>query len=130
MRVTRVTNKATLTPGGRSARLRVIDGPDAGLEADLPPVGVVIGAERGCDVVLADAAVSRRHCSVVPTASGFAITDLGSKNGSAIDGVAITKVTAPPGVVLRLGRTLVQLLPADEPVAIPPSTADHFGAMY
>jgi DNA-binding NtrC family response regulator len=130
MRVTRVTNQATMTAGARFARLRVIDGPDAGLEADLPPVGAVLGAERGCDVVLTDPSVSRRHCSVVPTATGFAITDLGSKNGTTIDGVAITKVTAPPGVAVRLGKTLIQLLPADEPVAIPPSTNDHFGAMY
>jgi DNA-binding NtrC family response regulator len=130
MRVTRVTNQVSMPGLARSARLRVIDGPDAGLEADLPPVGAVLGAERGCDVVLQDPAVSRRHCSVVPTAVGFTITDLGSKNGTTIDGVAITKVTAPPGVALRLGKTLVQLLPADEPVAIPPSTNDHFGAMY
>jgi DNA-binding NtrC family response regulator len=129
VRVTRVTNTLAAS-AARSARLRVIDGPDAGLEADLPPIGVVLGAERGCDVVLADPSVSRRHCSVVPGPTGFAITDLGSKNGTTIDGVAISKVTAPPGVVLRLGKTLVQLLPGDEPVAIPPSTRDHFGAMF
>jgi len=130
MRVTRVTNKATLAGLGRTARLRVIDGPDAGVEADLPAVGAVLGAERGCDVVLNDPSVSRRHCSVIPTTTGFTITDLGSKNGTTIDGVAITKVTAPPGVAVRLGKTLIQLLPADEPVAIPPSTHDHFGAMF
>src|SRR5262245_38572944 len=130
MRVTRVTNQVSMPGLARSSRLRVIDGPDAGLEADLPPIGAVLGAERGSDVVLTDPSVSRRHCSVVPTATGFAITDLGSRNGTTIDGVAITKVTAPPGVALRLGKTLVQLLPADEPVAIPPSASDQFGAMY
>src|SRR5262245_31541226 len=130
MRVTRVTNQVSMPGLARSSRLRVIDGPDAGLEADLPPIGAVLGAERGSDVVLTDPSVSRRHCSVVPTATGFAITDLGSRNGTTIDGVAITKVTAPPGVAVRLGKTLIQLLPADEPVAIPPSTSDHFGAMF
>jgi DNA-binding NtrC family response regulator len=130
MRVTRVTNQVDLLAGGRLARLRVLAGPDAGLELDLPPIGVVLGADRGCDVPLTDPSVSSRHCTVSPSAAGFVITDLGSKNGTSIDGVAVQKVTAPPGVILRLGHTLVQLLPADEVVDIPPSPRDHVGALW
>ncbi|MBZ0236706.1 MAG: sigma 54-interacting transcriptional regulator [Deltaproteobacteria bacterium] len=130
MRVTRVTNEVSALAGTRTARLRVLAGPDAGLELDLPPIGVVIGADRGCDVALTDPSVSARHCTVAPSASGFVVTDLGSRNGTSIDGVAVQKVTAPPGVILRLGHTLVQLLPADEVVAIPPSARDHVGALW
>ena len=130
MLVTRVTNAVAARPPIRAAQLRVVDGPDRGLEVELPPVGVVIGTERSCDVVLTDAFVSRRHCSVSPTAAGFSITDLGSKNGTVIDGVAVQKVTAPPGVALRIGKTLVQLMPADEVLDIPPSKNDRFGALY
>jgi len=130
MRVTRVTNQTGVVAGTRTSRLRVLAGPDAGLELDLPPIGVVIGADKGCDVALADPSVSGRHCTVSPTAAGFVVADLGSKNGTTIDGVAVGKVTAPPGVILRLGHTLIQLLPADEVVAIPPSTRDHFGGLW
>ncbi|HVK86820.1 MAG TPA: sigma 54-interacting transcriptional regulator [Kofleriaceae bacterium] len=130
MLVTRVTNATTARQGVRAAQLRVVDGPDRGLEVDLPPVGVVIGTERTCDVVLTDGFVSRRHCSVSPTAAGFAITDLGSKNGTVIDGVAVHKVVAPPGVALRVGHTLIQLMPADEVLDIPPSVNDRFGGLY
>ncbi|MCW5808623.1 MAG: sigma 54-dependent Fis family transcriptional regulator [Deltaproteobacteria bacterium] len=130
MQVTRVTNAVAARAPVRAAQLRVVDGPDRGLAVDLPPVGVVIGTERTCDVVLADTFVSRRHCSVTPHAQGFAITDLGSRNGTIIDGVAIHKVVAPPGVAIRIGKTLVQLMPADEAVDIPPSAADRFGALY
>ena len=130
MLITRVTNAVAARPPVRAAQLRVIDGPDRGLEIDLPPVGVVIGTERSCDVVLTDAFVSRRHCSISPTAAGFVITDLGSKNGTVIDGVAVQKVVAPPGVALRIGKTLVQLMPADEVLDIPPSTNDRFGGLY
>ncbi len=108
----------------------MLAGPDAGLELDLPPVGVVIGADRGCDVALTDPSVSARHCTVAPSASGFVISDLGSRNGTSIDGVAVQKVTAPPGVIVRVGHTLVQLLPADEVVAIPPSTRANVGALW
>ncbi len=112
-----------------AAQLRVVDGPDRGLEIELPPIGVVIGTERSCDVVLTDSFVSRRHCSIAPSAGGFAITDLGSKNGTVIDGVAVGKVVAPPGCALRIGKTLVQLMPADEVLDIPPSENDRFGGL-
>ena len=130
MLVTRVTNALSARAPVRAATLRVVDGPDAGMEIDLPPVGVVLGSERTCDVVLTDAFVSRRHCSIAPHAQGFAIADLGSKNGTVIDGVAVGKVVAPPGVAVRIGKTLVQCMPADEVVDIPPSEHDHFGALY
>jgi DNA-binding NtrC family response regulator len=130
MLVTRVTNAIASRQPMRAALLRVVDGPDRGIELELPPVGVVLGTERSCDVVLTDAFVSRRHCSVTPHAQGFAITDLGSKNGTVIDGVAIGKVVAPPGCAIRVGKTLVQLMPADEVVDIPPSQGDQFGALY
>jgi DNA-binding NtrC family response regulator len=116
-------------PALRAVRMRVLAGPGAGREIDVPPVGVVVGADPGCDVVIEDPSVSSRHCTVRPTAQGFDVTDLGSKNGTVIDGVAVAKVTAPPGAVLRLGHSLVQLLPADDVVDIPPSTSDRFGAM-
>jgi DNA-binding NtrC family response regulator len=130
MLVTRVTNAIASRPAVRTAQLRVIDGPDRGLELELPPAGVVIGSERTCDVIVTDPFVSRRHCSVVPHAQGFAITDLGSRNGTIIDGVAVGKVVAPPGVAIRIGKTLVQLMPADEVLDIPPSESDQFGGLY
>ena len=130
MLVTRVTNAIDRRVAVRTAQLRVVDGPDRGTELELPPIGVVIGTERTCDVILTDAFVSRRHCSIAPTPQGFAITDLGSKNGTIIDGVAVGKVVAPPGVAIRIGKTLLQLMPADEVIDIPPSVSDRFGALY
>ena len=67
MLVTRVTNATTARGHVGSATLRVVDGPDLGLEIDLPQIGVVIGTDRACDVALTDTFVSRRHCSVAPT---------------------------------------------------------------
>jgi DNA-binding NtrC family response regulator len=128
--VSRVTNaQAARAPMG-AATLRVVDGPDRGLEIELPSAGVVIGTDKTCDVVLTDTFVSRRHCTVSPGTQGFQITDLGSRNGTVIDGVAVGKVVAPAGAALRIGKTLVQLMPADEVVHMAPSTSDHFGALY
>jgi DNA-binding NtrC family response regulator len=130
VRVTRVTNTLAGHPALRAARMRVLAGPSAGTEIDVPAVGVVVGADPGCDVVLDDASVSGRHCTIRPTATGFDVTDLGSRNGTVIDGVAVAKVTAPPGAVLRLGHSLIQLVPADDVVDIPPSERDRFGELY
>jgi DNA-binding NtrC family response regulator len=130
MTATRVTNAMSLRPPIRAAQVRVVDGPDHGIELELPAVGVVVGTEPTCDVVLTDPFVSRRHCSIAPHPQGFAVADLGSRNGTLIDGVAVGKVVAPPGASLRIGKTLVQMVPADEVVDIPPSKADRFGGLY
>jgi hypothetical protein len=53
----------------------------------IPPGGAVVGRSRECDVVLADANVSRRHAEVRPGAAGtWTIADLGSTNGVRVNG--------------------------------------------
>jgi hypothetical protein len=53
----------------------------------IPPGGALVGRSRECDVVLADANVSRRHAEVLPAAAGtWTIKDLGSTNGVRVNG--------------------------------------------
>jgi hypothetical protein len=53
----------------------------------VPPGGALVGRSRDCDVVLADANVSRRHAEVRPGAGGsWTIADLGSTNGVRVNG--------------------------------------------
>jgi DNA-binding NtrC family response regulator len=129
VRLTRVTNASRALAGARAARLRVIAGPGAGTEVEIPPIGVVVGADPAADVVIDDDAVSGRHCTVVPGADGFEVTDLESRNGTHIDGVAVTKASVPVGATLRLGRTSIQLLPAEQAASVAPSDRDSFGDM-
>jgi Protein of unknown function (DUF3662)/FHA domain len=59
----------------------------------IPPGGALVGRSRECDVVLADANVSRRHAEVLPAAAGtWTITDLGSTNGVRVNGRQIDGV--------------------------------------
>jgi DNA-binding NtrC family response regulator len=127
--LTRVTNLIEKRPERPSSRLRVMHGPDAGAEVAVPTVGAVVGADPACDVVLKDAAVSGRHFSVKPVDGGFEVADLGSRNGTYLDGAAITRATVPLGTMLRIGQTLIQLAPAETTVDIPPSERQSFGAM-
>ncbi|HTM20563.1 MAG TPA: sigma 54-interacting transcriptional regulator [Kofleriaceae bacterium] len=129
MRITRVTNQMLRRGGVGAAYLRVLGGPDAGLEVALPPIGVVIGADPSVDVVLSDPAVSSRHCTVTPGGDGFEVRDLGSRNGTLLDGVALSQARVPVGAVLRVGTSLVQLMPAEDALELPPSERTAFGGL-
>jgi hypothetical protein len=50
----------------------------------------VVGRDQECDAVLDDDRVSRRHARLTPGPAGWSIVDLGSKNGTLVDGM-------PPG---------------------------------
>jgi pSer/pThr/pTyr-binding forkhead associated (FHA) protein len=61
---------------------------------------VVIGRGPDCEVVIHDLKASRRHCKLTRNEEGFVLEDLGSKNGTYVNGSRI----ADP-VVLRTSQT-------------------------
>jgi DNA-binding response OmpR family regulator len=64
-------------------------GPVQGSRWTIPPKGVTLGRENGCEVVIADRQVSRRHAKIDRRAGKTYIQDLASKNGTCVNGVAI-----------------------------------------
>jgi DNA-binding NtrC family response regulator len=131
MAITRVTNQIQRHTAALRCRLRVMAaGAAEPVEIAIPPVGVVVGADPSADVPLEDPAVSRRHCTIVPAGGGFEVADLGSKNGTFLDGVRLASATVPVGAVLRVGTTLLQLMPDELALDIPPSASSSFGDLY
>jgi transcriptional regulator with PAS, ATPase and Fis domain len=109
--------------------LAVIGGPDAGRTFGATGKRVVVGTGEAADLVLTDPTVSRYHCELSLEHGRAVVRDLGSKNGTLVDGVAVLSAPLPDGAALTLGKTTLRF--AREPGALRPllSTRDRFGAL-
>lgn len=92
-------------PGSGTLLLTIAEGPRELRGTRLPITGpIVIGRSPGADIVIADDFVSARHARVTPTPAGAVLEDLGSTNGTVLDGVRISGVVPlAPGSMIQLG---------------------------
>jgi len=82
----------------------------------LPDAEVTLGREPENDIVIGDHLVSRRHAAIVPVADGHVVRDLGSTNGTWVNGRRIGEqpVHLYPGDYVTLGRQGVVLYYCDD----------------
>ncbi len=71
---------------------------------------VVLGRETICDVFIDDPSTSRQHARLRPTPEGFLAEDLGSKNGTLVNGEPARSQLLRHGDVLTLGQVLIDYL--------------------
>ena len=69
-------------------QLKIAEGKDAGKEFDFDQDSVLIGRTPECDVVLYDPGVSRKHAASSTRAADFFVEDMGSSNGTKVNGAA------------------------------------------
>ncbi|MFF5155424.1 FHA domain-containing protein [Streptomyces sp. NPDC000348] len=115
---------------GAPTRLHVVAGPDAGGVHLLHGGEIRIGRSADADVPLDDPDVSRLHCAVtVAPDGGVSVADLGSTNGTTLDGrrVGPRPVRLAPGALLRIGESALRLTPAAGPRARTATTPDGEG---
>lgn len=73
------------------------------------PGGVTLGRSRQCDVVLDDPNVSRQHAEIRPRGGSWVLTDLGSTNGSRINGRPVERPeVVRAGDEIELGATVLR----------------------
>jgi DNA-binding NtrC family response regulator len=113
----------------RRFTLRVEHGPDAGRSAEARGARTVIGSEAAAALVLDDGAVSRFHCELVVEAGRVHLRDLGSRNGTTIDGVTIVDAILHPGAVIGVGRDRIRFETTPDHVRLPLSAHGRFGSM-
>jgi hypothetical protein len=90
--------------GGRGALVSVADGRSHAL--DRPTM--TIGRLPECDVVVDDAGASRQHAEVRRTDDGFVLSDLGSTNGTLVNGTSIREHLLEDGDRITIGETALE----------------------
>ncbi len=73
--------------------------------------GVVIGRAEDCNMVIDDPTVSRRHARLVTRGERWEITDLGSTNGTAVNGWRVDAALVGEGDEITVGATTLVLAP-------------------
>jgi hypothetical protein len=66
---------------------------------------VVVGRSPECDISIVDSNVSRRHAEIQPRGDGFVVVDLGSTNGTRVNGVRVSERELQDGDELAFGNT-------------------------
>jgi DNA-binding NtrC family response regulator len=112
--------------------LIVVEGPDAGLsfEVDGALAGpVLVGQSTACGLRLSDRQASRRHASFDLSDRLLRVTDLGSTNGTFVDGVCVVEALLRGGEVVRIGQTSLRVDLETPATPITVSAEDRFGRL-
>ncbi len=64
----------------------------------------LVGRSASCDLPIQDPTVSRRHAELELTGAGVRVRDVGSTNGTYLDGVRVTDALATPGSRVSFGK--------------------------
>ncbi len=88
----------------RAARALIVDGVEWPLHASAR-----IGRSSTCDLVLTDDSVSRRHAEVALRGGVCVVRDLGSCNGTWVNGRAVQRARLRRGDELQLGETVIRV---------------------
>ena len=83
--------------------LRVIRGPQTGVDIDLRQGSLSVGRDPQCDVFLNDMTVSRLHATIEVTGEGCVIRDENSFNGVWVNDRSVDACALKPGDVIQIG---------------------------
>ncbi len=117
MRDGRTVERITRKPGADlaaflarfDATLVVVRGFVAGDEHALDRPKLVLGRGPGVDLAFDDAEMSCQHAAIEWSGEGFRVCDLGSTNGTLVNGKRVQAHELAPGDRLELGRHVLQL---------------------
>ena len=114
--------KAPPDAGTRVFEVPVVRGPDVVIEVHephqaarrVPASGapISIGRAPECELVLRDSRVSRRHARLAARGGVLVLTDLGSTNGTRVNGHRVSEVVLGAGDTILIGETTLTVEPA------------------
>lgn len=94
--------RTRVTPLRRQARLETADG---GVVGWLTMPVAIVGRGSECDVKISDPGISRRHAEIRSDNGEYVVTDLGSTNGTIVDGRPVRRASLYDGSRVQFGRT-------------------------
>ena len=110
--------------------LEVIDGVDRGARFTVrpsDPARLLIGSSPACEVKLTDRQVSRRHAAVEFVEGRLRLRDLGSTNGTAVQGLSVVEAFLTGGEVIHVGQTALRVVRLSSQEVFPVATSMRFG---
>lgn len=100
--IARESEPAGPVPSG--AAVRVLQGFYEGLEMPVDRDWVVVGRGRGADIVVAEPTMSRAHAAIGYDGKRFFVQDLGSTNGTWVNGSREKKQALKDGDEIQMGK--------------------------
>jgi hypothetical protein len=99
---------ASAPESARRAYLLVSQASSAPVQFDLGGPLISIGRASDNDVIVDDPQVSRHHCQLKLQHGAYSFADLGSRNGSWVNGQQVSEIALGPGDVIRIGNTEIE----------------------
>ncbi len=96
--------------GQQQALLLVLSGPRLGNRTVLSDSRIEIGRGSNAGLVLDADSVSRRHATIEPNGDGHRLTDLGSTNGTYVNGLRVKEHELKDGDRVQIGKALLKYL--------------------
>ena len=110
-------------------KLVVVEGPEENREFVMDQDLVRVGSSRENDLVLNDETVSRQHFEIRVAEEGYLLRDLGSTNGTDVEGCRVKEAYLHPGARIGAGDVVLVFQPLRELVEVPLSPDNSFGRL-
>jgi len=128
--VPRLTRAAAAA--AESFALSIVAGPDEGKRFTVAPglpARVLAGTSPACDIPLTDRLVSRRHAAFELAGASLRVTDLGSTNGTFVQGILVGDAYLGGSELVRIGETVLRVEALGVTQAVELSRAVRFGKL-
>ncbi|MEX0592914.1 MAG: DUF3662 and FHA domain-containing protein [Nitriliruptoraceae bacterium] len=99
-------------PKSSQLQLIVREGATPGIQTAVNGTRVTVGRQRSCNLTLDDSTVSREHAALIRRGEAWWVIDLGSTNGTRVNGTAAAEQPVSPGDMIEFGGVTVEFAEA------------------
>ena len=106
---TAIIDLSALSGHPADAKLTIVDGKDTGKNIEITKDEIIAGRSLDNDFVISDSSVSRKHFKITKEGDRFMISDMGSGNGTKVNGSKITSsTTLSDGDIISAGARQIK----------------------